>query len=318
MKSGKASPVFYLSTRWVVSLCLILLPLVSASAFPGTLFFGAFGEYEYSRETSWTPDLGAYGFYSHRVFLSDSDYLSIQSSAAVSDIIHGVYDSQYAEIAYDKLFEHVKLSAETSLTTSIIDSYVKPQWRLGIEEKEKRNKLTPFGGYEGSFYFDALRYEHTFSHTVRAGAAYSPKIERSYRSWAEVGYTDYVWSSRRDITLGLHENISGFLGYLITWDVFINGYYNFSTEPGAQSAYGAVETDFTWSPHRDIHVSLKPKFSAAFQSSERDWTLASIIEASLDYSLTEFTYLYIKPSVEISTQSAPRFVVSGGFDLSLL
>jgi len=318
MRSRRSSQFFCITRKWLFLGCLLLFTVGYVSAVPGTVFFGAFGEYEYTSGTSWSPDLGAYGFYSHRIFLSDNDYLSIQSSLAADDLINGAYDTENIDITYDRHFDFGKLSVSSSLTTSIIDAYLLPEWSLEYEHNERRNSLTPFGGYEGSYYFDALAQEHSISHTLHAGAEFSPKIERSYRSWVDAGYTDYVWSSRRDITVGLHEHISGFLGYLVTWDMFIDIYYNFSTDESAQAGYGAVKTEFAWSPHLDITLSLMPELSAAYEKAAEQWIYGFDLKASADYALTEYAYLFISPRIVYATGADPRFEVSGGFDLSLL
>lgn len=318
MRSRHRSRFFYITRKWLFLGCLLLFPVGTVSAVPGTVFFGAFGAYEYTNETSWTPELGAYGFYSHRIFLSDNDYLSIQSSLAGNDLINGAYDTESIDITYDRHFDHGKLSVASSLTTSIVDSYLLPEWSLEYEHNERRNSLTPFGGYSGSYYFDAPAHEHSISHTLHAGAVFSPKIEQSYRSWADAEYTDYVGSSRKDITIGLHEHISGFLGYLVTWDMFIDVYYNFSTDESARAGYGSVKSEFAWSPHLDITLSLMPELSAAYEKTAEQWIYGFDLKASADYALTEYAYLFISPRIVYTTQAGSLIEISGGFDLSLL
>jgi hypothetical protein len=300
---------------------LALVFLFSSSflqAFPSSLYVGAFGEYPLDQETSANPDLGVYGQYNNRVFLYERDYLSLTGAVSLSDVIHSIEDSAFAEAVYVKHLSSVNLSVGASVTHSFSQSRIIPSWEVGVERKQKRKVIIPFLTYGGSFNHATNTDEDSLTHTASLGLSYSPRLERSYRVWTDLIYDEFTDSQRKDLTSGIVYEMSGFLGYLSTWETMAAFYYHHSTEETAQKLTGSLEGDISWSPTKGLTLAFAPEFVLSRALADNSWVFTTRASSSADFIITNNLFAYLSASVSLFDPDRDLFTISGGVDVRIL
>ncbi len=306
--------------------CSTLLYALSPS-----FYAGAFTDYRLDSEnqsTGGTIDLGIYGFFSHRAFLTNGGYISSKASATLSGLLSNetLYDFESAQLLVVLPLAKNQLELITAFDSSIIGSdssgtELKPQWQVLHRFLRGRRTVNPYVAYNGYYLYQSLGTEDRMFHGGTVGFVYSPKVELTYAASAAVGMQQWSNGTRKDLLADTRLQMQALIGYFVTIHTAIDIRYISSSDITLSALYGSVSGELGWSPSRKIHLTVNVNAGQQYLlNSQTPATTVGTI-ARLEYKPMDNIFVYVENSFGLENLFSAdplsyREIVKLGFDYS--
>jgi len=279
---------------------LILNQLIWADS---SAFIGAFGNYQYSDDTSvvtHTKNVGIHGNFDFRTLIKENGFVraslygkviydptAIMFNDLIAADFDGVWYGNNGELS-------ISAGSEFSLGGYMGSlPYWKPVWEASYQIQRGYRAINPYFTYLGSAEGQQLFTE------LRIGFSHVPIIEFSYFAAAGIGFDSDFSTSETDTVANLLMTMNGLSGYLLNWTVQGSASYRWSSDANEEGFSGYVSAQCTVSPNNVFQIQISPLYYWEYNTSTHMWDRYLKATLRADVVVTEHVYSYLKTSVTI-------------------
>jgi hypothetical protein len=259
--------------RVAAILLLVFAGLFPAYGYSPTVLLGVYGQGLFSGEQDPGELIGQAGIrtsalLSWRTLVGDDASLALyaHSIGEFNPLQNGrFYDSH--NFSLDALIrrERGRFVLETgflgSLTGTIEGqpSYLRPDWRIGYEHSG--NDAATAIVYSGYYCYQPQGTEDSLFQELGLGFTLDPSIRLRYGMEILGGWEYWTDQDRNDLLGSVKGSAGGMIGYFIDWGIGAQGGVRWcvsddSAEREESNLFIALDTDWAWSPHRQISLEL--------------------------------------------------------------
>ena len=263
---GKTS--FRRPRRAAAVLLLVFAGLFPAYGYAPTVLLGVYGQGLFPGEQDGQAGVRTSALLSWRTLIADNASLALHlnSIGELSPLQNGqIYD--FHNFSIDALIrgERGRIVLETGLLGSMNGTiegqarYLRPDWRIGYEHSG--NDLSTAIAYSGYYCFQPEGIDDSLFQGVQFGFTLDPSIRLRYGMDILGGWEYWMDQARNDLLGSLQASAGGLIGYFIDWEIGAQGGLRWSlSDKGAENEesnlFFAVDTDWAWSPRRQISLEL--------------------------------------------------------------
>lgn len=296
-----------------------------------SFYIGAFTDYRIdngNEAVGGTIDLGLYGFFSHRAFLTNGGYVSSKASGTLSGLLSNetLTDMESAQMLLVLPLVANQLEFTAAIDSSIIGSdssgtELKPQWQALYRFQRGRRKVNPYLAYNGYYLYQSLGTEDQVFHGGTVGFVYSPKIELTYAASAAVGIQQWSSGARKHLLADARLQMNALVGYFVTVSTAVDFRYTSSSDPTMSALSAVVSGELGWSPSRKIHLTVNVNAGQQYLLNSQTPATAVGTVVRLEYKPMDNIFVYVENSFGLENLFSAdplsyREIVKLGFDYS--
>jgi hypothetical protein len=253
--------------RWFAAIFLfVFVGLFPAYGYAPTLLLGLYGQELLSGDQGAQAGIRASALFSWRTLMAENASLALyaRSIGELSPLKDGqFYDSH--TLSTDALIRgrEGRILLEGGLLGSVNGTsegqapYLRPDWRIGYARSARGgNAGLNEIAYSGYYCYQPEGTDDSLFQGLTLGLTVDPSIRIRYGLEILGGWETWTEENRNDLLGSAEISAGGLIGYFQDWSVAVQGGVRWSDQSTESNLFFAVDTDWAWSPHRQVSLEL--------------------------------------------------------------